>query len=160
MGIKQIISATKLNWKSGLTVSLVAIPLSISLAVASHASPVVGILTAIWAGLVAALMGGSNYNVVGPTGALSGILASYAILHGSETLATVALLSGVIIYLAYVFRLHKYLVFVPGSAIHGFTLGVAFIIGLGQLNFALGITGLTAHEKFIDNLLELTLIHI
>ncbi len=154
MGIKQIISATKLNWKSGLTVSLVAIPLSISLAVASHASPVVGILTAIWAGLVAALMGGSNYNVVGPTGALSGILASYAILHGSETLATVALLSGVIIYLAYVFRLHKYLVFVPGSAIHGFTLGVAFIIGLGQLNFALGITGLTAHEKFIDNLLE------
>lgn len=137
-----------------MTVSLVAIPLSISLAVASHTSPVVGILTAIWAGLVAALAGGSNYNVVGPTGALSGILASYAILHGSETLATVAVLSGLIIFFAYLFRLHKYLVFVPGSAIHGFTLGVAFIIGLGQLNFALGLTGLTAHEKFVDNLIE------
>ena len=154
MNTKQAVSILKLNWKSGLTVSLVAIPLSISLAVASHTSPVVGILTAIWAGLVAALAGGSNYNVVGPTGALSGILASYAILHGSETLATVAVLSGLIIFFAYLFRLHKYLVFVPGSAIHGFTLGVAFIIGLGQLNFALGITGLTAHERFIDNLME------
>ena len=154
MGIKQIIFEARLNWKSGFTVSLVAIPLSISLAVASHASPVVGILTAIWAGLIAALFGGSNYNVVGPTGALSGILAAYAIVHGSEALAMVAVLAGVIIYLAYVFRLHKYLVFVPGSAIHGFTLGVAFIIGLGQLNFALGILGLSAHEKFVENLLE------
>jgi SulP family sulfate permease len=64
------------NWQSGLTVALVSIPLSISLAVASHTSPIVGIITAIWAGLVASFFGGSNYNIVGPTGALSGILAT------------------------------------------------------------------------------------
>lgn len=144
----------KNNWKSGIAVSLVSIPLSVSLAVASHASPIMGIITAVWAGLVAALFGGSNYNVVGPTGALSGILASYAITHGADTLPVLAIVSGVIIFVAYLLKLHKYLVFIPGSAIHGFTLGVAFIIGLNQLNFAFGLTGLTSHEKFIENVIE------
>jgi SulP family sulfate permease len=69
----------KQNWKSGLTVSLVSIPLSVSLAVASGADPTMGIITAIWAGLIASIFGGSNFNIVGPTGALSGILATFAI---------------------------------------------------------------------------------
>lgn len=56
------------NLKPGITVSLVSLPLSISLAIASGASPVQGIITACWAGLVSALFGGSHYNVVGPTG--------------------------------------------------------------------------------------------
>lgn len=142
------------NWKSGVTVALVSIPLSVSLAVASGASPVVGIITAIWAGLVASIWGGSNFNIVGPTGALSGILAAYALLHGAESLAVLAVVSGVFILLAWVFKLERYLVFVPASAIHGFTLGVAFIISLNQLNFAFGISGLPVHEKFIENVHE------
>jgi len=142
------------NLKSGLTVSLVSIPLSVSLAVASHASPVMGIVTAVYAGLISALFGGSNFNVVGPTGALSGILATVAIAYGVEVLPTLALMSGVIMLLAYALKLERYLVFVPGGAIHGFTLGVAFIIGLNQLNFALGLSGLPGHEKFIENVLE------
>ncbi|HBP01180.1 MAG TPA: hypothetical protein DD454_03145, partial [Candidatus Moranbacteria bacterium] len=64
----------KSNWKSGITVSFVSLPLSISLAVAAGATPLMGVITAIWAGLVASVLGGSNYNIVGPTGALSGIL--------------------------------------------------------------------------------------
>lgn len=143
-----------LNLKSGITVSLVSIPMSVSLAVASGTSPVVGIITAVWAGLMASIFGGSNFNIVGPTGALSGILATFAIINGADTLPMLAVSSGIIILVAYTFKLHKYLVFVPGSTIQGFTLGVAFIIALNQLNYILGLTGLKSHEKFIDNVLE------
>lgn len=142
------------NWKSGITVALVSIPLSVSLAVASGASPVMGIITAIWAGLIASILGGSNFNIVGPTGALSGILAAYALLHGAEMLPVLAIVSGLLILVAWVFKLERYLVFVPASAIHGFTLGVAFIISLNQFNFAFGLSGLPAHEKFIENVGE------
>ncbi len=144
----------KKNLKSGLTVSLISIPLSVSLAVASGATPVIGIITAIWAGLIAALFGGSNFNIVGPTGALSGIIATYVLLHGLSTLPVLAILVGVFILVAYFLKLERYLILIPSSVIHGFTLGVAFIIGFGQLNFALGLENLTKHERFIANLME------
>lgn len=111
-----------------------------------------GIITAVWAGIIAALFGGSNYNVVGPTGALSGILALYAITHGAQSLASIAIVSGILIYIAYLLRFERYLVFVPGSAIQGFTLGVAFIIALNQISFAIG-TAQPAREHFIDNVI-------
>ncbi|NTV22256.1 MAG: SulP family inorganic anion transporter [Candidatus Yonathbacteria bacterium] len=149
-----LLTRMKTNWRSGLTVSLVSIPLSVSLAVASQASPIVGIITAIWAGLMASLIGGSHYNIVGPTGALSGIIAMYVIMHGANTLPVLAMLSGMFIFVAYLLKLERYLVFIPGSAIHGFTLGVAFIIALNQWNFVFGLSGLTKHETFIDNLWE------
>ncbi len=57
-----------MNLKSGITVALVSLPLSISLAIAADATPVQGIITACWAGLVSAIAGGSHYNIVGPTG--------------------------------------------------------------------------------------------
>jgi sulfate permease, SulP family len=147
-------SLFKANWKSGLTVSLISIPLSISLAVASGASPVAGIITAIWAGFIAAAFGGSNYNIIGPTGALSGIIASYALVHGPENLPILAIISGIFVLVAYQCRLEYYLIFIPSSVIHGFTLGVACIIGLNQLNFALGLQNITKHEKLIENVIE------
>ncbi len=152
--MNKIVRRIKENWKSGLTVSLVSIPLSISLAVASQTSPIVGIITAIWAGLIASIFGGSNFNIVGPTGALSGILATYAIIHGASSLSMLAIISGLMILVAYALKLEKYLIFIPSSVIHGFTLGVAFIIGLGQTNYALGLSGLVKHEKFLDNIIE------
>lgn len=142
------------NWKSGFAVSLVSIPLSISLAIASHATPIEGIITAIWAGFIAAIFGGSNYNIIGPTGALSGILTTYAIIHGHGALSALAIMSGLIILIAYFFKLEKYLIFVPSSTINGFVLGVSFIIVLNQMNFALGLSNLTQHESFIGNILE------
>lgn len=147
-------SNIKSNWKSGLTVALVALPLSLSLGVAAGATPLMGVITAIWAGLIAALFGGSNYNVVGPTGALSGILATYALIHGAASLPLLAILSGIIILAFYVLRWERYIVFIPASVVHGFTLGVAFIIGLNQLNFALGLKNLPSHERFFDNVIE------
>ncbi len=142
------------NWQSGLTVSLVSIPLSVSLAVASQATPLMGVITAIWAGLIAAMFGGSNFNIVGPTGALSGLLAAYALTHGAAMLPMLAIVTGIFVLVAYVAKLERFLVFVPASAIQGFTLGVAFIIGLNQLNFAFGLSGLPTHERFIENVLE------
>lgn len=68
------------NLSAGLTVALINIPLSLSLAVASATTPQAGILTAVWGGFFAALLGGSEFNISGPTGALSGILARDAIM--------------------------------------------------------------------------------
>lgn len=142
------------NWKAGLAVALVNIPLSISLAIAAGATPLMGIITAIWAGLFAAILGGSDFNIVGPTGALSGLLATYALTNGVGSIPTLAIMSGFIVLLVYIFKWERYITFIPGSAIHGFTLGVAFIIGLNQLNFATGLSGLKIHETFLENILE------
>jgi sulfate permease, SulP family len=144
----------KQNLKSGITVSLISIPLSISLAVASGVTPLVGIITAIWAGFIAAIFGGSNFNIIGPTGALSGIIAAYVISSGTIGLPVITVLAGIFIIISYLLKLERYLILIPSSVIHGFTLGVAFIIGLGQLNFALGLKNLTTHELFFDNTLE------
>lgn len=154
MNFNQITSNIKLNLKSGLTVSLISIPLSISLAVASGVTPLIGIITAIWAGLLAAIFGGSNFNIIGPTGALSGIIATHVVLNGTSNLPVLTIIVGVFILLSYLLRLERYLILIPSSVIHGFTLGVAFIIGLGQLNFALGLQKLKVHEDFFSNILE------
>lgn len=154
MNIDLLFLRLKQNWKAGLTVSLVSIPLSISLAIASQTSPVAGIITAVWAGLVAAIFGGSNYNIIGPTGALSGILGTFAIIHGADTLPTLAIVSGILILISYVLRLEKFLNYIPGSTIQGFTWGVAFIIAFNQLNFIFGLSGLEKHEHFLDNVIE------
>ncbi len=149
-----LLSRIATNWRSGLTVALVSIPLSVSLSLAAGATPQMGIITAIWAGLFAAILGGSNYNVVGPTGALSGILATYALLHGVQSLPFLAICSGILIVFVFLLRLEKYIVLIPASVLHGFTLGVAFVIGLGQVNAALGIVPLIKHETLIANLFE------
>lgn len=149
-----IINRIKKNWQSGITVALVSVPLSISLAVASQTTPLAGIITAIWAGFVASFFAGSNFNIIGPTGALSGILATFALTHGAHQLAMLAVITGILIFFAYLLRLEEYLIFIPGSTIHGFTLGVACIIALNQLNFALDLSGLPKHEHFIQNVIE------
>lgn len=144
----------KNNWKSGLSVALVSIPLSFSLAIASGAGPMAGIITAVWAGLISGIFGGSNYNIVGPAGALAGILIAYATVYGASILPFLAILSGVLILIIWYLGWDKYLVFVPSSVIHGFTLGVALTIGFGQINSAFGISGIESHETAIANLFE------
>ncbi len=103
---------------------------------------------------MAAIFGGSNFNIVGPTGALSGIIAAYVITNGLIGLPVLTVLVGLFIVISYLLKLERYLILIPSGVIHGFTLGVAFIIGLGQLNFALGLQNLTKHENFFDNTIE------
>ena len=113
-----------------------------------------GIITAAWAGLSAALLGGSHYNIVGPTGALSGILSEFSVEYGPQVQPLLSLMAGFICLVVWVLQLERYFVFVPGAVMHGFTLGVAFIIALNQLNFALGLRGLKKHPEFTANMYE------
>jgi len=103
------------NLTPGITVSLVSLPLSISLAIAADASPVQGVITAVWAGLVSAVCGGSHYNIVGPTGALSGILSYYSVTYGPAVQPLLAILSGMLSILVWFSGIDAYLIFVPGA---------------------------------------------
>ncbi len=150
--MKKTLSNLKENWKSGLTVSLVSIPLSLALAIASGATPAQGMITALWAGIFAAIFGGSNFNIVGPTGALSGVLIGYTIIYGYVGLPLIALVTGLMTIVAYLLRLDRYIIFIPGSVVHGFTLGVAFIIGLGQINNIFGLHNMPKAEGTINGL--------
>eukprot|EP01038_Epipyxis_sp_PR26KG_P015538 gene15538-20979_t len=127
------------NISSGLTVALVNIPLSITLAIAGGAGPVPGIVTAFWCGLICALFGGSEFNIVGPTEALSGILAVASLKLSPTILPWLSVWSGILTLLLWRLDLVDYLLFIPSSVIQGFTLGVAIIIGLGQLDFSIGL---------------------
>jgi sulfate permease, SulP family len=132
------------NLKSGVTVALVSIPLSIAISIASGAGPVPGIITGFWATMIAALFGGSKFNVIGPAGALTSVLFA-ATLHPTlqnlnlNTLSLIAIFSGLIILIIYILKLHKYISSIPESIVHGFAAGVAFIIAGTQLREAFGI---------------------
>ncbi len=157
--MKSFAARLQSNWKSGLTVALVSIPLSVSLAVASGANPTVGIISAIWAGLIAAILGGSRFDIMGPAGALSGILFAYAAVHGAGMIPLLGIVAGLFILAAWAFRLERYMVFIPASTVHGFTLGVALTIALGQRNFAFGLdqffgTALAGHPDAFSNYIE------
>jgi sulfate permease, SulP family len=144
------------NLKSGITVGLVSIPLSISLAIASGVSPVIGIIAAFWGGAVAAFFAGSTFNVIGPTGALSGLILSYALTQDVATLPILTIIVGLLVLLAWALNFHKYLIYIPGAVIHGFTLGVACIIALGQINNAFGLKPTQVHEQMLLNIYEST----
>jgi len=143
----------KLNWKAGLTVALISIPLSISLAMASQSSPVAGIITAIIAGLIGAIFGGGEYNVIGPTGALSGVIAGFALINGAELVPALTLIAGFVILIGYFLHVEKYLVLIPSSVIHGFTFGIAVILILNQADFIFGLNHLPQKSNVIENMM-------
>ncbi len=87
-------------------------------------------------------------------GALSGILSYFSVTYGAGIQPLLAIMTGVLSMLVWVSRVDKYLVFIPGSVMHGFTLGVAFIISANQLNFLLGLPKLKRHPEFVANLYE------
>ena len=104
--------------------------------------------------LQSALLGGSQYNIVGPTGALSGILSRYVILWGVGCLPVLAITSSFIMFLAFLFNWDKVVAFLPSGVNHGFTLGVAFIIAAGQIIPMFGLPALPQHEHFFENVYE------
>ena len=124
------------NWRSALVVACVSLPLSASLGVASGVSALVGIATSIWAGLIMGIFGSSDYNIVGCSGAISGMMNSSIVKWSPDIVPYIALFSSVFCLLFRVVRLDQYLFHMPASVFQGFSLAVAFIIGLNQLNFA------------------------
>src|SRR3954471_22274228 len=124
---------------AGLTVGIIALPLAIGFAIASGVTPQQGLWTAIVAGAVVALLGGSKFQIAGPTGAFVPVLTAIVAAHGYEGLAIATVMAGAMLVLMGVFKLGALLKFIPYPVTAGFTTGIATIIFIGQLNEGLGL---------------------
>ena len=133
---KQLIS----DLVAGLIVAVIALPLSIALAIASGVSPEKGLYTAIVAGFVIALLGGSRVNISGPTAAFAAIVAGIVAEHGIEGLAIATLMAGAILVLMGVLRFGTLIKYIPETITVGFTSGIAVTIVIGQIKDFLGLT--------------------
>jgi SulP family sulfate permease len=142
---------------SGLIVGIVAIPLGLSFAIASGVKPVYGIYTTIVAGILISLLGGSKYQIGGPTGAFVPVLLGIVLKEGYDNLLVCGMMAGVILLLAGLLRFGTLIRYIPRPVIIGFTAGIAVIIFTGQIANFLGLTGMQKHENFIPNMKEIVL---
>ena len=113
---------------AGTTVGIVALPLAIAFAIASGVKPEQGLFTAIVAGFVISLLGGSRAQISGPTGAFVVIIYGIVQQYGYDGLAVATLIAGVLLILMGVFRMGALLKFIPYPVTVGFTTGIALII--------------------------------
>ncbi len=125
---------------AGLIVAVIALPLSIALAIASGVGPEKGLYTAIVAGFVIALFGGSNVNISGPTAAFATIVAGIVATEGIDGLAISTILAGLLLALFGILRLGSLIKYIPYTITTGFTAGIAVTIIIGQLKDFLGLT--------------------
>src|SRR5215213_1040031 len=121
-----------------ITVALVALPLSIAIAIASGADPKAGLVTAIIGGLLISLLGGSRVQIGGPTGAF--IVVVYGVIeqYGFDGLMLATLMAGAILVIGGLLRAGRFIALVPEPVIEGFTIGIALIIAVSQLKDLLG----------------------
>lgn len=124
---------------AGITVSMVAVPLSLAIAIASGMPPGAGLVTAAVAGFVISLLGGSRVQIGGPTGAFIVVVAGVVAAHGQEGLILATLMAGVILVTAGLMRAGGLIEYVPEPVINGFTLGIAVIIATSQLGDLMGL---------------------
>ncbi|WP_326728189.1 SulP family inorganic anion transporter [Streptomyces phaeochromogenes] len=124
---------------AGLTVAIVALPLALGFGVSSGLGAEAGLATAVVAGALAAVFGGSNLQVSGPTGAMTVVLVPIVAEYGPGGVLTVGLMAGVMLVVLAVLKAGKYMQYVPAPVVEGFTLGIACVIGLQQIPNALGV---------------------
>lgn len=125
---------------AGIIVAIIALPLSIALALASGVTPEKGIYTAITAGFVISFLGGSRVQIAGPTAAFATIVAGIVAKNGMDGLIIATLLAGVILILMGFLRLGNLIKFIPYTITTGFTSGIAVTIFIGQIKDFLGLT--------------------
>lgn len=125
---------------SGVMVAVVALPLSIALAIASGVSPEQGLYTAIVAGFLIAFLGGSRVQISGPTAAFATIVAGIVATDGMEGLVAATLIAGVLLMVMGFLRLGAIIRFVPYTITIGFTAGIAVTLVVGQMKDFLGLT--------------------
>ncbi|AJE44737.1 SulP family inorganic anion transporter [Celeribacter indicus] len=126
---------------AGVTVALVALPLSIAIAIASGAAPAAGFVTAIVAGFLISALGGSRVQIGGPTGAFIVVVAGVIATHGYDGLVAATFLAGIVLVIAGLFRAGQLVRHVPEAVINGFTIGIAVIIATSQIPDFLGLAG-------------------
>ena len=125
---------------SGVIVAIIALPLSIALALASGVAPEQGLYTAIVAGFIISALGGSKVQIAGPTAAFATIVAGIVAKNGMEGLAVATILAGIILVLMGVLRMGSMIKFIPYTITTGFTAGIAVTILIGQLKDFFGLT--------------------
>lgn len=125
---------------AGIIVAIIALPLSIALALASGVSPEKGLYTAIVAGFVISFLGGSRVQISGPTAAFATIVAGIVATSGLEGLAVATIMAGILLILMGVLRLGSLIRFIPYTITTGFTAGIAVTIAIGQIKDFLGLT--------------------
>ena len=133
---KQLVS----DLVAGLIVAIIALPLSIALAIASGVSPEKGIYTAIVAGLVISLFGGSRVNISGPTAAFATIVAGIVLDFDINGLIIATIMAGIMLIIMGLLRFGSLIKYIPHTITTGFTAGIAVTIAIGQIKDFLGLT--------------------
>ena len=118
---------------AGVIVAIIALPLSIALAIASGVSPEKGLYTAIVAGFVIAFLGGSNVNISGPTAAFATIVAGIVAQFGTSGLVIATIMAGLILIVMGIFKFGSLIKYIPHTITTGFTSGIALTIVIGQI---------------------------
>ncbi len=139
---------------SGIIVAIIALPLSIALALASGVTPEQGLYTAIVAGFVISFLGGSKVQIAGPTAAFATIVAGIVIKNGTEGLAVATILAGILLIIMGVLRLGSLIRFIPYTITTGFTTGIAVTIFIGQIKDFMGLTFETSPVETMEKLHE------
>ncbi len=143
---------------AGLIVAIIALPLSIALALASGVEPACGIYTAIAAGFVVSLLGGSRVQIAGPTAAFATVVAGVVATQGMDGLFLATVMAGVLLILMGVLKLGSLIRFIPHTITVGFTAGIAVTILVGQikdffgLTYAAGVKPIETMEKIEANI--------
>ena len=125
---------------AGVSVAMVALPLSIAIAIASGAGPEKGLVTAIVAGFLVSLLGGSRVQIGGPTGAFIVVVFGIIAQHGYDGLVLATFMAGIIMLAAGYLRAGNLVAYVPEPVINGFTIGIAIIIATSQIKDLFGLS--------------------
>ena len=134
------------NLISGVIVGVVALPLAMAFAIASGAKPEQGLYTAIVAGFIVSIMGGSRFQIAGPTGAFVVVLAGITAKYGISGLQITTLMAGCILLFLGISRLGGIIKFIPAPVIVGFTSGIAVVIWVGQWQYFFGLPEVAGHH--------------
>jgi sulfate permease, SulP family len=134
------LAAFRADFIAGLTVAIVALPLSMAIAIASGATPERGLITAIVGGLIISALGGSRFQIGGPAGAFIVVVAATIDAHGIDGMLLATLMAGLLLVAMGLLRLGTYIKFIPYPVTVGFTAGIAIIIFASQLRDLLGLT--------------------
>ena len=139
---------------SGIIVAIIALPLSIALALASGVGPEQGIYTAIFAGFVISFLGGSNVQIAGPTAAFATIVAGIVARNGMSGLAAATIMAGILLIIMGFLKLGNLIRFIPYTITTGFTFGIAVTILVGQIKDFLGLTFTNSPIDTVDKVKE------
>lgn len=142
---------------AGIIVAIIALPLSIALALASGVNPEQGLYTAIVAGFIVSFLGGSRVQIAGPTAAFATIVAGIVASEGMDGLVLSTIMAGIIMIIMGVCRFGALIKYIPGTITSGFTFGIAVTILIGQIKDFLGLTFQNAPIETIDKVKEIVL---